>query len=153
MKKTEIVETLMKAVVSHKAWVGNAQALIEGVPLEKGSVPVNATECAFGRWYYGEGQKLRALPGFKEIEKHHDKLHGAYMEIFSILFGGGKKEPSFFSKLIGRSHKIAEENREAAMEKFLVLQDHSTAVIAQLEQLQKVINAMGDKQLEGYLSQ
>jgi hypothetical protein len=152
MDKTEVIETLNKAVISHKAWISNAQALIEGVPLDKESVPVNATECAFGKWYYGEGQKLKTVPGFKELEKQHDRLHGTYMEIFSILFGEGKKEPSFFSKLIGRSHKVAAENREQAMGRFLILKDQSTRVIDQLEQLQKVINAMGDKQLANHLS-
>ncbi|WP_417910605.1 CZB domain-containing protein [Candidatus Electronema sp. PJ] len=150
MDKHELIETLRSAMRSHKQWVSNALALIEGVPLEKEKVPVNATECAFGRWYYSEGQKLKKINGIKEIEPLHDALHRTYMEIFAILFGE-VNEPSFFSKLFGLSQKIAAEKREAAMEKYNLLQDQSEMIIKHLEQLERVITAMGETQLAMYL--
>jgi lysine/ornithine N-monooxygenase len=152
MEKTEVIETLNKAIVSHKAWVINAQALIDGVPLDKEKVPVNATECEFGKWYYGDGQRLKNLPGFKDIETPHDKLHETYMEIFTLLYGEESKKPSFFSRIMGKAQKAAAEKREAAKEKSLLLKDHSTEVIDQLEHVQRVINAIGEKQLSGYLT-
>ncbi|MCI5221447.1 MAG: hypothetical protein D3924_01890 [Candidatus Electrothrix sp. AR4] len=151
MTKDDLLATLRNAVLTHKKWVGNALALIEGVPLDKNKVPVNATECEFGKWYYSDGQKLKDLPGFKEIEKSHNRLHRTYMEIFAILFGEAN-ELSFFSKLIGRSHKIASANRQAAMDKYLLLEDHSNLIISQLEQMEKMISAMGEKQTAKYLS-
>jgi hypothetical protein len=152
MDKTEVVTTLKLATVSHRAWFSNAQALIDGIPLDKEKVPVSATECEFGKWYYGNGQKLKSIPGFKEIEKPHDKLHETYMEIFTLLYGEENKKSSFFSKLIGSAQKAAAEKWEAARAKSLILKDHSTEVVDQLEQLQRVINAMGAKQLSSYLS-
>lgn len=152
MKKNEVLSILHNAIRGHKQWVGNALALIEGVPLEKDKVPVNATECEFGKWYYGAGQNLKKISGFKEIEASHDKLHAIYTEIFSILFGEKSKEPSLFHKLFGTSHKIVEENRRAAMEKFYLLEKHSATIINQLEQLEKVIVAMGETQLATYFS-
>ncbi len=152
MDKTEVMTTLKLATVSHRAWLSNAQALIDGIPLDKEKVPVNATECEFGKWYYGDGQRLKSLPGFKEIEKPHNKLHETYMEIFTLLYGEENKKPSFFSKLIGSAQKAATEKQEAAKAKSLYLQDHSAVVIDHLEQLQRVINALGEKQLSGYLS-
>ncbi|MDU9049488.1 MAG: CZB domain-containing protein [Candidatus Electrothrix sp. Rat3] len=149
MDKKEAVKTLRDAVISHKKWVANAHALIEGVPLEKDKVPVNPTECEFGRWYYTVGQNLNELPGFKDIEEAHDNLHNTYMEIFSILFGEGR-EPSFFSKLFGRSHKVITEKREEAMAKYYILEEQSKVIIAQLGQIEKVISAMGDKQFQKY---
>ncbi len=151
MDKNDLITTLKDAVVSHKKWVGNALAIIEGVPLEQDKVPVNATECEFGKWYYGTGQLLTEIPGFKDIEKSHDQLHRIYMEIFSILFGEAA-EPSFFSKLIGRSHKVIAINREKAMEKYNQLEIQSKVIIAQLEQFQKVITAMGEKHFEKYMA-
>jgi hypothetical protein len=151
MEKKDVVSTLRGAAVSHKKWVGNALALIEGVPLEKDKVPVNSTECEFGIWYYSDGQNLKDIPGFKEIEKPHNKLHRTYMEIFGILYGEESK-PSFFSKLIGRSHKVAEEKRDAAMDKYQVLEDNSNVIVNQLDQLEKVISAMGETQLAKYMS-
>jgi hypothetical protein len=75
------------------------------------------------------------------------------MEIFALLYGEENKKPSFFSKLIGRAQKSAVEKKEAARARSLVLKDHSTEVIDHMEQLQRLINAMGDKQLPGYLSE
>ncbi|MCI5139531.1 MAG: hypothetical protein D3922_14230 [Candidatus Electrothrix sp. AR1] len=152
MDKTEVMTTLKLAAVSHRAWLSNAQALIDGIPLDKEKVPVSATECEFGKWYYGDGQRLRTIPGFQEIEKPHDNLHQTYAEIFTLLYGEEGKKPSFFSSLIGSAQKAAVEKREAAKVKSLILKDHSTEVIDHMEQLQRVINAMGEKQLSSYLS-
>ena len=149
MNKKEVVETLGKAVVSHKRWVANALALIEGVPLEKDKVPVNPTDCEFGKWYYTVGQKLIEIPGFNDIEESHNNLHKVYMEIFAILFGDAR-EPSFFSKLIGRSHVVKAANREEAMGKYYALEKHSKVIITQLEHLEKIITAMSEKQFEKY---
>ena len=152
MNKKEVVETLGKAILSHKKWVANALALIEGIPLEKDKVPVNPTECEFGKWYYSIGQKLSEVPGFKDIEAPHNNLHKVYMEIFAILYGEAR-EPSFFSKLIGRSHKVKAANHDEAMEKYYVLEQHSKVIITQLEQLGKIITAMSEKQFEKYHAQ
>ncbi|MCI5210668.1 MAG: hypothetical protein D3910_18210 [Candidatus Electrothrix sp. ATG2] len=152
MQKTQIVTTLKLAAVSHRAWFSNAQALIDGVPLDKDKVPVSAAECEFGKWYYGDGQRLKSVPGFKEIEASHDNLHQTYMEIFTLLYGEEGAKPSFFSKLIGRAQKAAAAKKEAAKARSLILKDHSNEVIDKMEQLQRVINAMGEKQLASYLS-
>lgn len=152
MDKIDIITTLKLAAVSHRIWLSNAQALIEGVPLYKDKIPVRSAECEFGKWYYGDGQKLKSLPGFKEIEESHDKLHETYMEIFTLLYGDENKKPSLFSKLIGSAQKAAAEKWEAARAKSLILKDHSNEVIEQLEQLQRVINDMSEKELSDYLT-
>ncbi|MCI5167386.1 MAG: hypothetical protein D3903_15155 [Candidatus Electrothrix sp. GM3_4] len=151
MEKKEVITTLRNAVISHKKWVANALALIEGVPLAKDKVPVNPTECDFGKWYYAAGQNLNDIPGFKEVEESHNNLHKSYMEIFSILFGNAS-EPSFFNKLFGRSHKIIAEKRDEAMSKYSYLEEQSKIIILKLNQIEKVITAMGDKQFEKYNS-
>ena len=152
MDKIEIITILKLAAVSHRAWCSNAQALIDGIPLDKDKVPVSSYECEFGRWYYGEGQSLKGVPGFREIETSHEKLHATYLEIFALLYGEENSKPSLFSKLIGRAQKAAAEKRQAARAKSLLLKDHSTEILDKMEQLQKVISAMGEKQLSGYLS-
>jgi hypothetical protein len=149
MNRNDVIVTLREAARAHKQWVTDALALIQGVPLDKEKVPVNSTECSFGKWYYGDGQNLRELQGFKEIEDSHDKLHRIYMEIFAIIFGE-VQGPSFFNRLFGLSHKIAAANREAAMEKFHLLEQHSDTILKQLLFLEKIIMALGDKQLEKY---
>ena len=152
MDKIEIITTLKIAAVSHRAWCSNARALIDGVPLDKDKVPVRAVECEFGKWYYGEGQKLKELPGFQEIEEVHEKLHAIYLEIFALLYGEENRKSSFFSRLIGTAQKAAAAKREAARAKSLILKDYSDEVIHKMEELQQVISAMEDKQLADYLS-
>ncbi|MCI5158215.1 MAG: hypothetical protein D3906_07185 [Candidatus Electrothrix sp. AUS1_2] len=152
MDKLEIITTLKLAAVSHRAWLSNAQALIDGIPLDKDKVPVSSCDCEFGRWYHGEGRLLKDIPGFKEIANPHEKLHATYMELFTLLYGEENSKPSFFSKLIGRAQKAAAEKREAARAKSLILKDQSTEIIEKLEHLQRVINAIGEKQLSSYLS-
>ncbi|MCI5121846.1 MAG: hypothetical protein D3908_11775 [Candidatus Electrothrix sp. AUS4] len=149
MDKNEVVATLKNAARSHKKWVSDALALIEGVPLEKDKVPVNPTECEFGDWYYTVGQKLNDIPGFKDIEESHDKLHKTYMEIFAILFG--ETEPSFLGKIFGRSRKkVVAEQRERAMNKYYILEESSKSIINQLAQVEKLVMAISDKQFEKY---
>ncbi|MCI5223040.1 MAG: hypothetical protein D3924_10290 [Candidatus Electrothrix sp. AR4] len=150
MDKNDVVTALQNATLTHKKWVANALALIEGDSIDKDKIPINSTECEFGKWYYDAGQNLKELPGFKEIEKTHNKLHQTYMEIFAILFEEAN-EPSFFSKLIGRSHQAIVANREEAMKKYHILREQSKLMLTQLEQLKKVITAMGDKQFAKYL--
>jgi hypothetical protein len=71
------------------------------------------------------------------------------MEIFAIIFGE-VQGASFFNRLFGLAHKIAAANREAAMEKFHLLEQQSDVILNQLVFLEKIISALGEKQLEKY---
>jgi hypothetical protein len=141
MNNKDVVTALRNAVRTHKQWVVNALALIEGVPLDQDKVPVHATECAFGKWYYGEGQKLKKANGFKEIEWLHDRLHETYMEIVAILFGE-TYGLSFANGLPGHSREITVEDHDAAMAKYHILKGQSEMIVKQLEQMEKMITSM-----------
>jgi len=149
--KEKIVTILRNAISGHKKWVENALGLIQGLPLDKSQVPVNGTECAFGEWYYSDGQSLRDLPGFKEIESLHDKLHAKYREIFVLLFGETEKI-SFLGKLFGQAKKLEHAKKEEAMEKYKELKYYSEKIIKQITKLEKFIHVMSDDQLEKYLN-
>ncbi len=116
--------------MSHKRWVSHASAMIEGIPVNKDQVPINYTDCVFGCWYYDEGQDLSSLEEFREIEEPHTQLHNIYMGIFKILFG--KKKLSFFSKLIGKSNSVTDEERKLARAKFRILEEVSKQIIGKL---------------------
>lgn len=110
MDKIEVLATLHAAKVAHLQWRARAQALVAGIPIDQDHVPVLYTDCKFGKWYYGEGQKLRALPTFGALEDPHQQLHLVYMEMFKYLFGEGKR--SAWSRLFGS--KTAHRERELA---------------------------------------
>jgi len=147
-----MVSMLRDAVRTHKQWTENAHSLIKGVPLDKRLVPINSTDCEFGKWYYSDGQNIRNMPGFKEVEKLHGELHNTYREIFAILFGEIEQTPSFFSRLFGHTHQMNNDNRKIAMNKYNKLHDQSERITKQLIQIEKMVTAMADEQLERYLS-
>ena len=141
----EIIDNLRKAKMAHKRWVGHASALIEGLPIDKNQVPINHTDCAFGSWYYGEGQKLSVLKEFKDIEDPHSQLHEIYMQIFKILFQ--KKKVSFFGKLIGKSTKTTEDDKQLARAKYQTLVQVSNKIVDSLNILEQKLKQLGEEEV------
>lgn len=150
MDKTEVIMLLRQAKSGHKKWVENAISLIEGLPLDKNQVPVNGTECMFGQWYYGEGQGLKSLKAFKEIEQYHDGLHRIYREIFVLLFEEESK-PSLLTRLFGISRKVSEEKKLAAHEKLQALKLQSRSIMKKVDELEEAILEMSPEQLSAFL--
>lgn len=156
MNKTELVSTINAAKDAHKKWVNNAHALIEGTILDKTLVPVMATECKFGKWYYARGQMLKRITYFKEIEALHNDLHKTYMDIFAILFSEKQQalvmNSSILGKLFGHAHNKSEDDKQLAIGKYQILDRQSQQMIKKLDQLEKLVSAMSDDQLESFLN-
>lgn len=134
MKLSDTLERLRSARAAHKAWVSRAEALIEGIPLEQNQVPMFPTDCAFGKWYYGDGQLLNRLPAFKELEKPHEELHKVYMRIFKLLFD--EPDISAVGRLFGQARRAkAKQVEEAAalIPQLRTLSDEMTIMLEQLE--------------------
>ncbi len=146
MVKNEIITLIRNAKSAHKKWVENAISLIEGLPLDKAQVPVNCTECVFGQWYYGEGQGLKQIKVFKEIEQYHDSLHKTYREIFVLLFEDDS-QPSLLERLFGVSSKVSEEKKHLANEKLQILKRRSKAIMGKLDELEEAIAAMPEEDI------
>jgi len=143
MNKEETIEQLHSAKKAHVKWVQRAKALIEGIPVQKEAIPVDCTECKFGQWFYGEGQKLNAIPGMdvlKEIETLHFDLHETYMKIFKIYFGEVNR--SFFSKIFNVKTKISDHDREIAKEYYDKLLAISKQLLETIDRLERRLNAI-----------
>lgn len=143
MKKEETLTHLHNAKKAHISWVHRAHALIEGLPVEKDQVPVNCTDCKFGVWFYGEGQRLNRIPSMdclKEIEQQHMELHDKYMEIFKIYFG--EEDRSFLSRFFGSRKKISPENQQLAKEHYKELKSISEKLIGSIERLERRLFAL-----------
>lgn len=143
MDKIELLHKINAAKRAHVSWVMKADALIQGIPLEKEQVPVNGTECAFGQWYYGEGQGLISLEEFKAIEEPHFKLHHSYAKIFKLLFEDD--DHSFLSKLFGQNKRHEAVKLEQAKLLFPELKKHSEEVVRHLDNLSTQIEKISDK--------
>lgn len=143
MNKEETIEQLHSAKKAHVKWVQRAKALIEGIPVQKEAIPVDCTECKFGQWFYGEGQKLNAIPGMdilKEIETLHFDLHETYIKIFKIYFGEVNR--SFFSKIFNVKTKISEHDKDIAKEYYEKLTETSKHLLTTIDRLERRLNAL-----------
>jgi hypothetical protein len=102
MPVPDTIQQLRAARASHKAWVVRAEALVNGLPLDKKQAPVEAAECAFGQWLNGADRRLKDFSVFFQLEENHSGLHRVYAEIFKLLFD----EPKGMGKLFGQSKKV-----------------------------------------------
>ena len=129
----DTIKELRAARASHKAWLVRAEALVNGLPVDKEQVPVEATECAFGKWLYGAGRRLQEFSAFSQIEASHNALHQVYAEIFELLFG----KPKGIGKLLGQSKKAAKQKRLQAEMLLPRLRSYYDEIISLLDTLEK----------------
>lgn len=144
--KTRLIKRLRDAKKAHRRWVSNAQILMEGVPVKNDQLPLNDTECGFGKWYYSDGQALRHYRVFREIEPHHQRLHALYLQIFRLLFRERKR--SIFDRLLGRKAEPTEEEVTQAKEMIAQLNVESLRIMELLDELEETIIAMSDREFE-----
>jgi len=144
MNKQEIIHKLHTAKRDHLAWVGRAELLTQGIPIEKDQIPVLHTDCNFGRWYYDEGQVLMVFKEFKEIEEVHKALHKAYAQVFKLITE--EENASMFSKLLGIAKRQHDKNEPIIKQKMIELEEASRAMIRRLDALEAKLHTMSDEE-------
>lgn len=146
--KAEILNHIRGAKAAHLRWKAHATAMVEGLPLEEGQVPILHTDCAFGKWYYGNGQILSQMNSYISLNEPHEQLHTVYMKIFKLLFGD--QEKSMLGKLFGSKAKesIKIDNAKTLMK---ALSSLSSDMVEKLNQLEKDIIAMTDEEIEALI--
>jgi len=128
-------------------WRARAQALVAGLNVEQEHVPVLYTDCKFGKWYYGEGQKLSGFSAFKALEEPHQQLHLVYMEIFKHLFGEDQR--SGWAKLFGSKRAHREKELGAARELLPQLIGISHTLLETIDILEDEINSTPEEEWAG----
>jgi hypothetical protein len=142
MNKEETLEQLSAAKKAHIKWVNRAKSLVEGIPVEKDAIPVDSTECRFGQWFYGEGQKLNAMSNMDclgKIETLHFSLHDIYMKIFKLYFGEVNR--SFFSKIFKTQTKVSDRDKDIARDYFVQLEQVSKELLEEIGKLERRLYA------------
>lgn len=143
MDKSLIMEHLAQAKKSHVSWVQRAKLLIDGFPVDQDAIPLGDTECQFGIWLYGEGQKLLSLGNMdviKEIEDVHLHLHDQYIAIFKIYFGPQKR--SLVAKVLKSLKKVSPAEKEEAQKHFKNLSQTSENMLVLIGKLERRLSAM-----------
>ena len=141
--QAKIFQGIDVARMSHERWVKRAQHLVEGLPVDKHFIPLEPTECGFGRWFYGEiGSALRKLDPYKElfdqIEYYHNRLHEIYKIIYTIYFVKPYAR-SFWHKVILLNNKnVTSKEKKRAQKAFEQLQTISMRLKVLLNEVERI---------------
>ena len=150
MKKDEILQHLRSAKQSHVRWVQSAKLLINGMDISENSIPINYTDCKFGKWFYSDAQMLHGLPNnplesMSKIENLHMRLHDTYLKIFNVFFG---KKRGFLSRLFNKKKNISQEELEKAKKYYEELEQISKELLEEINTLERRIIALAEKEIE-----
>jgi hypothetical protein len=152
MKKDEILEHLRGAKIAHIKWVQKAKLLISGLDIDEHAIPVDSTECAFGKWFYSDGQVLNALSNnplecMQHIETLHFSLHDMYLKIFSLYFSEEKKG-GFFAKLFGLKKKaLSTTEQEKAQMYYKEMENISQKLLDEINRLERRLVSISDDKI------
>ncbi len=109
MNKRDIFLQIQKVYVAHVTWKNAVQKLHLGIIVDKKQIDLLYTDCAFGKWYYGEGQYLSGLKSFKDIEPIHRKIHKILQVIYKMSlkeeYQEGEKVLKFSIEALSNSDK------------------------------------------------
>jgi hypothetical protein len=149
MEKSEILEQLRAAKAAHINWVQRAKLLISGFQIDESSIPVNSTQCQFGKWFYTDAQKLNAMQNnpmecMNTIEQLHFDLHDIYLNIYKIYYETESK--GFFSKIFGKKKKITDEAKALAKKYYQNMEAVSKDLVAEINRMERRIVAITDKE-------
>lgn len=155
MNKEHIIEHLRMAKAAHIKWVQKAKLLISGLEVEEDAIPVNSTECKFGKWFYGDGQVLNSLSTnppecMTKIESLHFQLHDTYLKIFSVYFG--KAKGGFFAKILGIKKKsVNEHEKKAAATYYNDLEMISKELVNEINRLERRLLAVPEDKIKNLI--
>ena len=153
MTKQEILTHLRAAKSAHIKWLQKAKLLINGIDIEESAIPVDSTECKFGKWFYSDGQILNALSNnpvecMQSIETLHFNLHDTYLKIFNVYFSAEKKT-GFFAKLFGfKRKKISDVEHEMAERYYVEMEKVSKVLVDEINKLERRLIAVSDEKIE-----
>ena len=155
MEKRDVVEHLRAAKAAHIKWVQKAKLLINGLDVEEDNIPVDATECKFGKWFYSEGQILNSLSSIpsKEIdsiEELHSKLHDEYLKIFNIYFN--KVKAGLLCKIFGlKRRNVTDEEHRLARDFYDSLEIISKDLLKEINILEKKLIAVSEEEIKSLI--
>lgn len=155
MDKEHVLDHLRAAKSAHIKWVQKAKLLINGVDVQKDAIPVDSTECKFGKWFYSDGQKLNALSNnplecMTKVEQLHFELHDIYLSIYNIYFNKPKK--GFLSKLFGvRKIDITSFEVDKAKEFYGNMEDVSKELLEEINRLERRLLATPEDKIKNLI--
>ena len=78
---------------THLKWRSRFEALLHGNPSLEPEEVTNHHACDFGKWYDGpDGQKLKDISLFKDVGRHHEKVHAIAQELVDVVNKGENEQ-------------------------------------------------------------
>ncbi len=105
-----ISKELRKAKAAHIKWRSYAYAMVSGLDVDTEYTPLEHSDCAFGKWYYGAGKEhFGHLDTYAGIDVPHQILHKLYAKIYDLAKRGKLKDAEVEAKrLTELSHQVME---------------------------------------------
>ncbi len=142
MVKKDFLDELLAAKSSHVKWHAYAQALAMGVESGAEKLPSLYTDCAFGKWYYGQGSFLSFMPTFRDVEPLHISLHKVYMEIYQKYLEPEKKG------LFTSAERAKQRKSSELTAKVNQLKDISNQLLSKISEMYEQLVAMDEETLK-----
>ncbi|MBF0260698.1 MAG: CZB domain-containing protein [Magnetococcales bacterium] len=95
---------LLQREVDHLNWANKVSAFINDEKATEMGVQLDHTQCAFGKWYYGEGrqQAEQLVPDLKpvlaSVEEPHKNLHDSARKISQVFQRADPRLPEFLTQ-------------------------------------------------------
>jgi len=100
----ELQNEITQREVDHLKWAKAVSDLLTDDSVTSLTVQTDPAQCAFGKWYYGEGRKQAEalVPEIREalaaIEAPHRRLHESAVEIGKVFQQADEKLPAFLAE-------------------------------------------------------
>jgi len=144
MERSEVLNTLNNARLAHLRWIARAKGLVAGLPLDKDQEPALQTDCEFGRWYYGPGRALEAIPAYRSLALPHEMLHQIYARVFGELYA--EDDRSLPGKLFGSAKAHRQKHLDEARCLLPSLRDQSEVLLKNIDLLEKGLLRIAQRQ-------
>ncbi|MBF0626911.1 MAG: CZB domain-containing protein [Magnetococcales bacterium] len=95
---------LLQREVDHLNWANKVSAFINDEKATEMGVQMDHTQCAFGKWYYGEGRQQAEVlipelkPMLASMEDPHKKLHASAHKISQVFQRADPRLPEFLTQ-------------------------------------------------------
>lgn len=153
MIKEDVLRHLRIAKTAHTKLLQKAKILIDKIDIDEPTLPINARESDFGKWFDDDGRKLRGLSNnpiecMENIESLHLSLHEMYFNIFNIYYGESQKK-GFFSKMLGFDKiVISDEEEKLALDFYEKMQEFENELANEISRLERRLTALSSERIE-----
>jgi len=144
MTKSESIEAIEKARLSHIKQMEKIEAVLNGMSIENPTA-VSKMKCDFGKWLYGDEKDLIATVlgslFYEQLDEAHENWHIEYAKIHALLFQ--EKKTGFFAKIFD-SNKIDSLTIDKAKTYFVELEQITKTLLGLLEKCERRMDALSE---------